>query len=32
LPADYDNYAAGRELIRWIIEQVPSRSLSEKKH
>ena len=23
LPATYDNYAAGRELVRWAIEQVP---------
>jgi len=23
LPATYDNYAAGRELVRWILEQVP---------
>lgn len=25
LPAEYDNYAAGKELVRWILEQVPSR-------
>jgi unsaturated rhamnogalacturonyl hydrolase len=24
LPADYDNYAAGRELARWLLAQVPS--------
>jgi unsaturated rhamnogalacturonyl hydrolase len=23
LPAEYDNYAAGRELVRWILSQVP---------
>ncbi len=23
LPAAYDNYAAGRELVRWVLEQVP---------
>jgi unsaturated rhamnogalacturonyl hydrolase len=23
LPAEYDNYAAGKELVRWIIAQVP---------
>ena len=25
LPAEYDNYAAGKELVRWILAQVPSR-------
>ena len=25
LPAGYDNYAAGRELVRWILAQVPRR-------
>jgi len=25
LPASYDNYAAGNELVRWIIEQIPHR-------
>jgi unsaturated rhamnogalacturonyl hydrolase len=25
LPAEYDNFAAGKELIRWILAQVPSR-------
>lgn len=24
LPAEYDNYAGGRELVRWLIEQVPA--------
>jgi unsaturated rhamnogalacturonyl hydrolase len=23
LPSTYDNYAAGRELVQWILEQVP---------
>jgi unsaturated rhamnogalacturonyl hydrolase len=23
LPADYDNYAAGKELVRWILSQIP---------
>ena len=23
LPAEYDNYAAGRELVRWILAQIP---------
>ena len=23
LPAEYDNYAAGKELVRWILRQVP---------
>jgi unsaturated rhamnogalacturonyl hydrolase len=23
LPAEYDNYAAGEELVRWILQQVP---------
>ncbi len=23
LPAEYDNYNAGRELVRWVLEQVP---------
>ena len=23
LPAEYDNYAAGKELARWILNQVP---------
>jgi unsaturated rhamnogalacturonyl hydrolase len=24
LPAEYDNYAAGKELVRWILAQIPS--------
>jgi unsaturated rhamnogalacturonyl hydrolase len=23
LPPEYDNYAAGKEFVRWILEQVP---------
>ena len=23
LPAEYDNYAAGQELVRWVLQQVP---------
>jgi unsaturated rhamnogalacturonyl hydrolase len=23
LPAEYDNFAAGKELVRWILAQVP---------
>jgi unsaturated rhamnogalacturonyl hydrolase len=29
LPAMYDNYAAGEELVRWILAQVPRRSLAK---
>jgi unsaturated rhamnogalacturonyl hydrolase len=25
LPAPFDNYAAGEELVRWILAQVPPR-------
>jgi unsaturated rhamnogalacturonyl hydrolase len=25
LPAEYDNYAAGKDLARWIFAQVPQR-------
>jgi len=25
LPSAYDNYAAGRELVRWILAQVPDK-------
>ncbi|MGA2807854.1 MAG: glycoside hydrolase family 88 protein [Terracidiphilus sp.] len=28
LPASYDNYAAGKELVRWILEQVPRRPVN----
>ncbi len=28
LPAEYDNYAAGNELVRWVLEQVPGPSNS----
>jgi unsaturated rhamnogalacturonyl hydrolase len=30
LPALYDNYAAGREFVRWILEQVPPIRVLEK--
>jgi unsaturated rhamnogalacturonyl hydrolase len=23
IPAAYDNFAAGNELVRWVLEQVP---------
>jgi unsaturated rhamnogalacturonyl hydrolase len=23
LPSSYDNFVAGKELVRWILEQVP---------
>ena len=23
LPVEYDNFAAGKELVRWILEQIP---------
>ena len=23
LPAVYDNFAAGNELVRWVLEQIP---------
>jgi unsaturated rhamnogalacturonyl hydrolase len=23
LPAFYDNFAAGNELVRWVLEQIP---------
>jgi len=25
LPAEYDNFAAGKELVQWVLEQVPHR-------
>jgi unsaturated rhamnogalacturonyl hydrolase len=25
LPAEYDNYAAGKELVRWVLAQIPRR-------
>jgi unsaturated rhamnogalacturonyl hydrolase len=25
LPAEYDNFAAGKELVRWVLEQVPQK-------
>jgi unsaturated rhamnogalacturonyl hydrolase len=30
LPATYDNYAAGKEFVRWILEQVPPTRVMEK--
>jgi unsaturated rhamnogalacturonyl hydrolase len=30
LPASYDNYAAGREFVRWILEQIPPIRVLEK--
>jgi unsaturated rhamnogalacturonyl hydrolase len=31
LPAPYDNFAGGVELIRWVLGQVPRRSSGETK-
>jgi unsaturated rhamnogalacturonyl hydrolase len=31
LPVEYDNYAAGKELVRWILAQVPRKPAGEKK-
>jgi hypothetical protein len=31
LPAEYDNYAAGTELVRWILEQVSHAQLAPHK-
>jgi len=28
LPAGYDNFAAGKELVQWILAQIPRRALS----
>jgi unsaturated rhamnogalacturonyl hydrolase len=28
LPAEYDNYAAGKELVRWILQQLPRKSVA----
>jgi unsaturated rhamnogalacturonyl hydrolase len=30
LPAEYDNYAAGKEFVRWILGQVPRRRSDQK--
>ena len=30
LPAEYDNYAGGKELVRWILTQVPQRASKAK--
>jgi unsaturated rhamnogalacturonyl hydrolase len=32
LPAEYDNYAAGKELVRWILAQIPRGPASSVKH
>jgi unsaturated rhamnogalacturonyl hydrolase len=31
LPAEYDNYAGGKELVRWILAQVPPQSSTKSK-
>jgi unsaturated rhamnogalacturonyl hydrolase len=31
LPAEFDNYAAGRELVRWILQQVPREPVGQVK-
>jgi unsaturated rhamnogalacturonyl hydrolase len=31
LPAEYDNYAAGKELVRWVLQQVPRKPVAESK-
>jgi unsaturated rhamnogalacturonyl hydrolase len=31
LPAEYDNYAAGKELVRWILQQVPRKPAAQPK-
>jgi len=28
LPAEYDNYAAGKELVRWVLQQVPRKPVA----
>jgi unsaturated rhamnogalacturonyl hydrolase len=32
LPAEYDNYAAGKELVRWILAQIPRGPAAGVKH
>jgi unsaturated rhamnogalacturonyl hydrolase len=32
LPAEYDNYAAGKELVRWILAQIPPVPAAGAKH
>ncbi len=32
LPAEYDNYAAGKELVRWILAQTPHSPATHAKH
>jgi unsaturated rhamnogalacturonyl hydrolase len=31
LPAEYDNYAAAKELVRWILQQIPRKPVAELK-
>ncbi|MGD0681022.1 MAG: glycoside hydrolase family 88 protein [Terracidiphilus sp.] len=31
LPAEYDNYAAGKELVRWILAQIPRKPMGQTK-
>ncbi|MGO9317081.1 MAG: glycoside hydrolase family 88 protein [Terracidiphilus sp.] len=31
LPAEYDNFAAGKELVRWILQQIPRKPASQTK-
>jgi unsaturated rhamnogalacturonyl hydrolase len=32
LPAVYDNFAAGNELVRWVLEQIPRAEALAPKH
>jgi unsaturated rhamnogalacturonyl hydrolase len=32
LPAEYDNYAAGKELVRWILAQIPRGPAAKVEH
>jgi unsaturated rhamnogalacturonyl hydrolase len=32
LPAEYDNYAGGAELVRWLLQQIPRNSASAAAH
>jgi unsaturated rhamnogalacturonyl hydrolase len=31
LPVEYDNYAAGKELVRWILQQIPRKPVAGSK-
>jgi unsaturated rhamnogalacturonyl hydrolase len=31
LPAEYDNYAAGKELVRWVLQQIPRKPAADAK-